>query len=56
MEKSLDIGLVVIGLSFHCGSGRPDPDSYRNAICLTQEAMDTIDAIKDQSQSSGNGF
>ena len=54
-ERALDIGLPVIGVSFHCGSGCHDPDSYGSAIRLAREAVDAIDAVKERRRSSGDG-
>jgi ornithine decarboxylase len=44
-EESLRLGLPVVGVSFHCGSGCHDPDAYGTAIQLAKEAMDIINSV-----------
>eukprot|EP00550_Attheya_septentrionalis_P001795 CAMPEP_0198283368 /NCGR_PEP_ID=MMETSP1449-20131203/2982_1 /TAXON_ID=420275 /ORGANISM="Attheya septentrionalis, Strain CCMP2084" /LENGTH=559 /DNA_ID=CAMNT_0043979953 /DNA_START=232 /DNA_END=1911 /DNA_ORIENTATION=- len=44
-EEALCLGLPVVGVSFHCGSGCHDPNAYGTAIQLAKEAMDTINSV-----------
>lgn len=44
-EEALDLGLPVIGVSFHCGSGCHDPEAYGNAIRLAKDVIDVIDRV-----------
>lgn len=43
--KALELGLVVEGVSFHCGSGNHDPQSYQTAIQLAVDAVQTINDL-----------
>lgn len=43
---ALTLGLRIIGVSFHCGSGNHDPRAYRIAIELAAEAIQTIDLVQ----------
>lgn len=45
-QLSVDLKLPIIGVSFHCGSGNHDPESYRQAIQLAHEALTEIDVIQ----------
>jgi len=45
VEESLNLGLPVVGVSFHCGSGCHDPGAYRTAIKIAKDALDVIDTI-----------
>ena len=36
----------IVGISFHCGSGCHDPESYVTAITLAREAMDIVDQLQ----------
>jgi ornithine decarboxylase len=45
VEYALDLGLDVIGCSFHCGSGCHDPDAYGSAIKIAKDAIDVINSI-----------
>lgn len=46
IQLAVDLGLVVVGVSFHCGSGNHDPASYVQAIRLAKEAIDTITNVQ----------
>ena len=43
--KALELGLDVIGVSFHCGSGNHDPDSYKEAILIAKSCIDEINVV-----------
>ena len=43
---AIELGLPVVGVSFHCGSGNHDPSSYVQAIHLAKEALVTIANIQ----------
>lgn len=42
-ELACELGLPVIGVSFHCGSGCHDPESYAVAIKIAKDAISTIE-------------
>mmetsp|Transcript_17074 Transcript_17074/g.37027 ORF Transcript_17074/g.37027 Transcript_17074/m.37027 type:complete len:320 (-) Transcript_17074:14-973(-) len=44
-EQATELGLPVIGVSFHCGSGCHDPGAYGTAMRLAKDAIDTINAV-----------
>ena len=44
-EHAAELGLPVIGVSFHCGSGCHDPEAYGTALRLAKEAVDTINKV-----------
>ena len=44
-EKALELGLDVILVSFHCGSGNHDPNSYKEAILIAKSCIDDINVV-----------
>lgn len=54
-EQALALGLPVIGVSFHCGSGCHDPQSYVTAIRLAKEAMNKINGIIERNAGTNIG-
>jgi len=46
IQLAVDLGLPVVGVSFHCGSGNHDPASYVQAIQLAKEALDVIVTVQ----------
>ncbi|GFH48805.1 hypothetical protein CTEN210_05281 [Chaetoceros tenuissimus] len=44
-EKAFDLGLDVVGVSFHCGSGCHDAEAYGTAIRIAKGAIDIIDSV-----------
>lgn len=46
VREAMDLGLSVVGVSFHCGSGCHDAHAYANAIRLAKDAMDTINRVQ----------
>jgi ornithine decarboxylase len=47
-EEAKSLGLKVMGVSFHCGSGCHDPAAYVQALKLAREAMDIINGVMDE--------
>ena len=48
VRLAMELQLPIIGVSFHCGSGNHDPDSYVQAIRLARQAMQVVDDIQQQ--------
>jgi ornithine decarboxylase len=48
IELAVELGLRIVGVSFHCGSGNHDPTAYQVAIELAGEAMEIIDRVQQQ--------
>ena len=46
VQLAVQLHLPVVGVSFHCGSGNDDPDSYVQAIALACEAMQCIEQVQ----------
>lgn len=44
-EEAMKLGLDVIGVSFHCGSGCHDAEAYGAAIRIAKDAMDVINGV-----------
>lgn len=44
VERALELHLPIIGVSFHCGSGNHNPDSYATAIHLAAKAIEIINS------------
>ncbi len=44
-RKALELNLNVIGVSFHCGSGNHDPESYKEAILIAKSCIDDINVV-----------
>jgi ornithine decarboxylase len=55
VEYALELGLDVIGCSFHCGSGCHDPDAYYSAIKIAKEAIDAINSVIDRKNHTDGG-
>ena len=47
-RKALELGLDVIGVSFHCGSGNHEPLSYKDAIFIAKECIDEMNEVLKQ--------
>ena len=47
-ESAKSLGLKVMGVSFHCGSGCHDPGAYVEALKLAREAMNIINEVMDE--------
>lgn len=45
-QEALVLGLPIVGVSFHCGSGCHDPDTYGVAIRLAKDAIRIIDRVQ----------
>ncbi|KAL7581154.1 hypothetical protein ACA910_005946 [Epithemia clementina (nom. ined.)] len=50
VQLAMELELPIIGVSFHCGSGNHDPNSYVQAIRLAHSAMQVIDGLQQQEQ------
>jgi ornithine decarboxylase len=48
IELAVELGLRIVGVSFHCGSGNHDPTAYQVAIELAGEAMEIVDRVQQQ--------
>jgi ornithine decarboxylase len=48
IELAVELGLRIVGVSFHCGSGNHDPFAFQVAIELAGEAMEVVDRIQQQ--------
>jgi len=46
VELAVQLKLPIVGVSFHCGSGNHDPNSYAQAIVLAHTALQVIDEIQ----------
>jgi ornithine decarboxylase len=44
-EEALSLGLDVIGVSFHCGSGCHDPEAFGDAIRIAKDSIDVINGV-----------
>lgn len=44
-EEAMKLGLDVIGVSFHCGSGCHDAEAYGAAIRIAKDAIDVINEV-----------
>jgi len=44
-EEAMKLGLDVIGVSFHCGSGCHDAEAYGAAIQIAKDAIDVINEV-----------
>jgi len=44
-EEAFKLGLDVIGVSFHCGSGCHDANAYGDAIRIAKDAIDVINNV-----------
>jgi hypothetical protein len=42
VQTALQLGLPIIGVSFHCGSGCHNPETYREALTLAKQALEMI--------------
>eukprot|EP01083_Nonionella_stella_P210739 762623_1 len=52
-QEALNLGLEVIGVSFHCGSGCHDPQAYGEAIMIASQAIDDVNgAIRKWNESA----
>ena len=45
-KEAVALGLPIVGVSFHCGSGCHDPHAYCKAIGLAKEAMQIVDCVQ----------
>jgi ornithine decarboxylase len=45
-QAAVDLNLIIVGVSFHCGSGNHDPASYQTAIGLAVAAIQTINQVQ----------
>lgn len=45
-QKAVHLGLPIVGVSFHCGSGCHDPETYGHAIRLAKDAIEVIDRVQ----------
>ena len=45
-DEAVKLGLPIVGVSFHCGSGCHDPEAYCNAIGLAKDAMEIVDRVQ----------
>lgn len=45
-REAVALGLPIVGVSFHCGSGCHDPVAYCKAIGLAKDAMEIIDRVQ----------
>jgi len=54
VHEALDLGLPVIGVSFHCGSGCHDPEAYGTAIRIARDGLDVVDGILKERLGSGS--
>lgn len=43
-----DLGMPVVGVSFHCGSGNHDPTAYITALKIAKQALDLIQSMFDR--------
>ena len=50
VQLAMELGLPIIGVSFHCGSGNHHPDAYVQAIRLAKTAIQLIDKIRQEHQ------
>lgn len=55
VEYALELGLDVIGCSFHCGSGCHDPDAYGSAIKIAKEAIDVVNSVIQRKNQADGG-
>jgi ornithine decarboxylase len=44
-EEAMKLGLDVIGVSFHCGSGCHDAEAYGTAIRIAKDSIDIINGV-----------
>jgi ornithine decarboxylase len=40
VQAALELGIAVVGVSFHVGSGATNPDAFSAAIALARAAFD----------------
>lgn len=45
-SEAMELGLPIVGVSFHCGSGCHDPNAYCKAIHLAKDAMEIVDRVQ----------
>jgi len=45
-REAVALGLPVVGVSFHCGSGCHDPDAYCKAIGMAKDAVEIVDRVQ----------
>lgn len=48
IELAVELGLRIVGVSFHSGSGNHDPNAFQVAIELAKEAMEVVDCVQQQ--------
>jgi len=46
VNEAVELGLPIVGVSFHCGSGCHDPEAYCTAIRLAKNAMEIVDRVQ----------
>ena len=51
-REAVRLGLPVVGVSFHCGSGCHDPSAFVNAVRIARNAMAEIDRVQEESGST----
>lgn len=53
VSLATDLSLPVVGVSFHCGSGNHNPQSYVTALEIAKQALDIIKTIVPYEPASG---
>ena len=56
LDTCRELGLPVIGASFHCGSGNHDPASYATAIRIAHTALKQIILLQQQNKDSSKSL